>query len=598
MMMPPPSKKHRRNATVPTVDLSYVSPSQGTVFLASEEVEQQQQQQRSSIHDSATSVHGGGEFSSNHSHDATQYNHSPLYTRIVSPDTTLSSTFSEDDSNKHNKNGSSRNIHITGTGTDSNEHRETAEPQGGLQSQQYHHQDEYHGDSNVGGNVTCQQTIAAEHFHHDEHSNSTDEAAMSRPNSVSTGTKSATTGDTSSASTSIVTTISTTRFDDIIGHGDVKVRMDELLLPLALPPSWTDSLLRGVRALPASLLLYGPPGCGKTQLAHALAGESQAAFLSIRPSDVLSKFVGESERAVKSIFVQAQQLARGVDSQCAVLFLDEVDALGYARGGASEGDGSRRILAELLIQMSNLTSQEQQQSSNASDTRSDDDDDEDDNRDVEDRAQSSNNNSRVRVLVVAATNRLADCDPALVRRFAIQIHVGLPTERDRRKIFKKYLNGNDANTDNINNTSIAHTLTKRTLRDLAQMTEGWSGSDLESLTREAAMAPIRECLQLAASTKRKLRKSEQHQQQKGGNQQTVAESSRQEGGESAQVVARNVLWKEFQRLRPVTMADFETALAFLLNASSTEEGEPVYGRGTYDDSSSSESEDDNEEQVD
>lgn len=135
----------------------------------------------------------------------------------------------------------------------------------------------------------------------------------------------------------------TTRFSDIIGHASVKLRIDEMLLPLALPPALADSILTGVRSLPACLLLYGPPGCGKvrlvaddcvvfdivcvatcssqgvmmtgthtnsmqTQLARAIAGEARAAFISVGPSDILSKFVGESEASVRSIFQKGKRL--------------------------------------------------------------------------------------------------------------------------------------------------------------------------------------------------------------------------------------------------------------------------------------------------
>lgn len=349
-----------------------------------------------------------------------------------------------------------------------------------------------------------------------------------------------------------------TRFSDIIGHGDVKIRIDELLLPLALPSSLIHSILKGVRALPASILLYGPPGCGKTQLARAIAGESQAALLSIGPSDILSKFVGESEASLRALFAQATEMARRTESRCAVLFFDEIDALGYSRGDESgktiDGDGSRRILAELLIQLSNLSTLQQPRRGHKHEKR-------DEHRDDDD---SECRDECVRVMVIAATNRLADCDPALIRRFAIQVHVGLPSERDRRKIFQKFLR------------DFEHSMTKADLRKLAIATEGWSGSDLESLTREAAMTPIRECLQLAAKIKRKARKMEQQ----GG----VASAQDTSKAQDAFQVAKNVLMQEFQSLRPVTAVDFQVAMEFLLGSTTSAEGRAT---AAYDSSSDS-----------
>eukprot|EP00804_Cyclotella_cryptica_P018524 CCRYP_004346-RA/>CCRYP_004346-RA protein AED:0.01 eAED:0.01 QI:312/1/1/1/1/1/2/962/338 len=102
--------------------------------------------------------------------------------------------------------------------------------------------------------------------------------------------------------------IPSTKFRDIIGQGPAKLRLDEALLPLALPSDLADSVLTGIRAAPVSILLHGPPGCGKTKLAQAVAGEARAAFLSVGPSDILSKFVGESEASIRGLFREGEYL--------------------------------------------------------------------------------------------------------------------------------------------------------------------------------------------------------------------------------------------------------------------------------------------------
>jgi ATP-dependent Clp protease ATP-binding subunit ClpA len=100
------------------------------------------------------------------------------------------------------------------------------------------------------------------------------------------------------------------QFCDVVGHGAVKLRVEELLLPLALPTKMANSILTGVRSMPASIFFYGPPGTGKTKLARAIAGEAEAAFVSVGPSDILSKYVGESEAAVRELFQKGKMTRR------------------------------------------------------------------------------------------------------------------------------------------------------------------------------------------------------------------------------------------------------------------------------------------------
>lgn len=373
--------------------------------------------------------------------------------------------------------------------------------------------------------------------------------------------------------------------------------------------------LIGVRAAPASILLYGPPGTGKSLLAKAVAGEAQAAFMSIGPSDVLSKYVGESEQSIKLLFEEAKNKAKQMESHCTVLFFDEIDALGVSRNGTCGGDSSgalgdnasnsggsgehssRRILAELLIQLSNLSSYISDEADSISDAEENDFDNnkclsdgidmsicdyekikvnvsEDENTSLENDEQIEGvavhtNNSNLdrsqcphivsppsttslsisknernisktpRIIVIAATNRPEDCDPALLRRFAIRVLIGLPTHRDRTRIMHRLLE------------DIEHNITIKQLKDLSRSMEGWSGSDLESVTREAVMAPVRECLRSAAITKMKARK-----------QNITKNNKRLYNIEKSDERARNELLNSFKRLRPVGIQDFEEAISF------------------------------------
>ena len=126
-------------------------------------------------------------------------------------------------------------------------------------------------------------------------------------------------------------------------------------------------------------------------------------------------------------------------------------------------------------------------------------------------------NPHVRVIVVAATNRPDDCDPALLRRFGIKINLKLPTKSDRKRILKKLLRG------------ITHEITQAELSNLAVALEGWSGADLESLAREATMGPVRECIRAAARKKRLARRVANSRQYEQG----LFFGSMKSGGEHA-----------------------------------------------------------------
>jgi SpoVK/Ycf46/Vps4 family AAA+-type ATPase len=297
-------------------------------------------------------------------------------------------------------------------------------------------------------------------------------------------------------------------------------------------------------------------------LAKAIAGEANAAFLTVTAGDVLSKFIGESETAVRNTFARAAEIASKIESKCTVIFFDEIDALGQSRD-IQHGDGeacTRRVLAELLIQLNLIADSFKQRSTYQAlqHTRSDV------NSYVgteETRIDLKSEN--IRIFVVAATNRIQDCDEALRRRFGIQIEIGLPNRSDRKKMILRFLEG------------IEHTIIKEELEYISVRTENWSGSDLENLTREAAMAPVRECIRNAARIRQRTVKAKQ---QHGGDSTvqiketkchasaTVCTEYSHWGDQFSSLcndpdnAARACLLQGFRSLRPVTVYDFDCGI--------------------------------------
>lgn len=226
-------------------------------------------------------------------------------------------------------------------------------------------------------------------------------------------------------------------WDDVGGLEDVKNKLREAVeWPLKKPEVFKRM---GIRP-PKGILLYGPPGTGKTLLAKAVAKESEANFILVNGPSLLSKWVGESEKAVREIFRKARQTAP------TILFFDEIDALAPRRGGSSvdTGRSTERIVNQMLTEMDGL--------------------------------ESLND-----VVIIAATNRPDIVDPALLRqgRFDRIILTPVPDEIGRRHIFEIYLK-------KMPREESVHA------EELAKKTESYVGADIEGLCREAAMVALRE----------------------------------------------------------------------------------------------------------
>ncbi|TFG14755.1 MAG: AAA family ATPase [Promethearchaeota archaeon] len=190
---------------------------------------------------------------------------------------------------------------------------------------------------------------------------------------------------------------------------------------------------------PKGVLLRGPPGCGKTLLAKAVANESEAHFISINGPEIMSKFYGESEKKLRKIFIEAEEKSPSI------VFIDEIDAIAPKRETVT-GEVERRVVAQLLALMDGL-------------------------------------HSRGRVIVIGATNRPNSLDPALRRpgRFDREIEIKVPNEKGRREVFQIHTRNMPLDK-------------KISLKEFAQITHGFVGADISAVCREAAMSALRRYL--------------------------------------------------------------------------------------------------------
>ncbi|TGZ82626.1 AAA-domain-containing protein [Ascodesmis nigricans] len=229
-------------------------------------------------------------------------------------------------------------------------------------------------------------------------------------------------------------------FDDIGGLDSIIDELREsVIYPLTIPHlfSSTSTLL----AAPKGVLLYGPPGCGKTMLARALARESGACFINLHISTLTEKWYGDSNKLVTAVFSLARKL------QPAIVFIDEIDAVLRSRS-SSDHEASTMVKAEFMTHWDGLLS-------------------------------GAGDGKPAQIMILGATNRIQDIDEAILRRMPKKFPINLPDAAQRKRILTLILK----------DTKLEDTFN---LDELVEQTAGMSGSDLTEACRDAAMVPVRE----------------------------------------------------------------------------------------------------------
>ena len=228
------------------------------------------------------------------------------------------------------------------------------------------------------------------------------------------------------------------KWDDIGALEDAKQELKEAV---EWPLKYSKVFSHMNAKPPRGILMYGPPGTGKTMLAKAVATESEANFISVKGPEFLSKWVGESEKAVRETFRKARQAA-----PC-VIFMDEVDSITSERGTGSDSNVTERVISQLLTEMDGLSALHD-------------------------------------VVVIAATNRPDIIDPALLRpgRFDKSIYIGTPDRESRKKIFEIHTRSKPLAED-------------VDLEELAKDTEDYTGADISAVCNEAVMIAVRKLVE-------------------------------------------------------------------------------------------------------
>jgi len=234
---------------------------------------------------------------------------------------------------------------------------------------------------------------------------------------------------------SIMPTKTSVSWDDLIGLDEVKSKiMETIVLPIKNP-----ALFTGLLSPSKGILLFGPPGNGKTMVAKAIASQcSNVTFFNLSAGTLTSKHYGDSEKLIQALFIIAAA------KQPSVIFIDEIDSILGARS-SDEHEASRRIKTEFLVQFDGVGTGEHD-----------------------------------KIVVVGATNRPFDLDEAVLRRFVSRIFLPLPNDVARMKMIKN------------NFKNVKHALSDSEFKKIAKATEGYSFADLKTICQEAAMGPLRE----------------------------------------------------------------------------------------------------------
>ncbi|CAN6860889.1 hypothetical protein Bca4012_044506 [Brassica carinata] len=282
-------------------------------------------------------------------------------------------------------------------------------------------------------------------------------------------------------------------FADIGSLDETKDSLQELvMLPLRRPDLFKGGLLKPCRGI----LLFGPPGTGKTMLAKAIANEAGASFINVSMSTITSKWFGEDEKNVRALFTLAAKVSP------TIIFVDEVDSMLGQRTRVGEHEAMRKIKNEFMTHWDGLMTKPGE-----------------------------------RILVLAATNRPFDLDEAIIRRFERRIMVGLPSTESREKILRTLLS--KEKTDDLD------------FHELGQMTEGYSGSDLKNLCITAAYRPVRELIQ-----QERLKDQERKKREEAGKSAEESKDKEDEACEEKEIILRPLNMEDMRKAKNQVAASF------------------------------------------